>query len=387
MEPCAISSAISNEFSLTDTLSFEIRIAAVTAVPHALPLRQPWPGAGLGSGVRRGCLLRVDTTDGRHGYGECAPLPSHGSESHAAAATALQVWCTALPGRDVHEALTALAADTTARATPAARAAVECALLDLAAQAAGVPLRRLLAPAAGDAVAVNAMAGDVLGATPARIDALLAEGYRVIKLKLGAADAASEIAALRALAGTLPPTVRLRLDANRAWDAATAGAVCAALAGLPVEALEEPLDSPTPAALATLQRGLPFALAIDESWQELAGADAEDFFAAPPVRRLVLKPAVLGGLQPTLALAQRARAAGMECVLTTGIDGACATLAAAQLVAALGNGAVPGPAHGLATSHWLAKDIGTPPPVVAGRIALPPAPGLGFTPAACAPSR
>ncbi len=369
-----------------------MRITATTAFPYTLSLRQPWPGAGLDGGTRNGWLLRIDTADGNFGFGECAPLPSHGSETAAAAATALQDWCASLPGRDVDEVLSALAGDSASFAAPAARAAVECALLDLAAKAAGVPLRRLLSPAAGDSVTVNAMAGDLATATPQRLRELLAAGFTTIKLKLGAADTGAdtttEVAALRALAETLPPAARLRLDANRAWDTASATRICAALAELPVEALEEPLAAPTLAALATLQRGRPFALAVDESWRELAGGDAEAFFAATPVRRLVLKPAVLGGLRPALATARRARAAGMECVVTTGVDGACATLAAAQLAAAIdGTGEIDhSPAHGLATSAWLAEDIGVPPAVVGGRIALPPEAGLGFTPAACFPA-
>ncbi|MFC5302872.1 enolase C-terminal domain-like protein [Azospira restricta] len=347
-----------------------MRIVAATPFPYALPLAARWPGATLPGAVRAGWLLRIDADDGRRGWGECAPLPAHGGESPAAAADALRQWCARLPGQRVDEALAA----PDAFAAPAARAAVDSALLDLAAQAVELPLwRHLNAAAGGGTVAVNAMAGDALAGAPARIAAALAAGFTVIKLKVGVGDAGRELAALRELAAALPPHARLRLDANRAWDAATAAHVCAALAELPVESLEEPLAAPTPAALAALQRELPFALAIDESWREL---DHEEFFAAPPVRRLVLKLAAHSGLRPALATARRARAAGIDCVVTTGVDSACGTLAAAHLAAAIGNGL----AHGLATSDWLAADTGTPPAIGNGRLQLPEVPGLGFVP-------
>lgn len=356
-----------------------MRIDAATLHAFSLPLTG-WPGAAPQRATRRGWLLRVDAADGRCGYGECAPLPTHGSESVAAAGEALRRWCATLPQRRVADALADLDSPDSF-AAPAARAAVESALLDLAAQAAARPLWRYLKAAAGDGtVAVNALAGDALSVSPAQIAEALAAGFTVLKLKLGIGDADRELAALREIAAALPPPARLRLDANRAWDAATATRVCAALAELPVESLEEPLAAPTPAALAALQRELPFALAVDESWREF-DRDREEFFAAPPVRRLVLKTAVQGGLRPALETARRARAAGIDCVVTTGVDSACATFAAAHLAAAVDAGQTRSLAHGLATSSWLARDTGAPPSIARGRLFLPATPGLGFAPA------
>jgi len=351
-----------------------MRIAAAVPLGYALPLARQAPGKLSPQTERRGWLLRLDTDDGRSGFGECAPLPSHGSESHAAAAAALQQWCARLPGLSVDDALAAVDAPDSST-TPAASAAVDCALLDLAAQASGQPLYRLLAPAGNGRVAVNALAGDALTTTPARIGELLDAGFTVLKLKLGHDDIAAQLAALRRLADALPRQIRLRLDANRAWTADEAARIVAALAGLPVESLEEPLRTPHAATLAALQRELPFAVALDESGSQ---HDRESFFAAPPVRRLVLKLAPQGGLRRALATARRAQAAGIECVVTTGIDSACATLAAAHLAAALDNGL----AHGLATSEWLAADTGAPPIIRKGLLELPETPGLGFQPTA-----
>lgn len=369
-----------------------MRIAAATAVPCQLPLTLAGPT------TRSVALLCLRTDDGRSGFGECAPLPSHGSESDDEALRALDAACRRLPGNAVGALLDALAGDAAADAAPAARSAVETALIDLAAQAAGQPLWRWLAGPqqhAGEArrPAVNALAGDLASLTPERIGKLVDAGFEVIKLKLGRAAPDSELAALRRLRPLLPPAVRLRLDANRAWDRRTAARMCAALAELPVDMLEEPLALPVAAALpelAALQRDLPFPLALDEGWGELQGAEnrrlREDFLAAPPVRRLVLKLAVHGGPLAARAAARTAAAAGVGCVVTTGIDGACATLAAAHLAAALDDGL----AHGLATSSWLAADLGAPPRIAGGRLILPDADGLGFvpaTPAASFPSR
>jgi L-alanine-DL-glutamate epimerase-like enolase superfamily enzyme len=237
-------------------------------------------------------------------------------------------------------------------------------------------MHRLLAPR------INAVLGGALTADTAelatKVTALATQGYAVVKVKLGLAPPDTELGALRRLAADLPAGVALRLDANRAWDEATAARLLDAFAELPVEAVEEPLAHPDLAALRRLQQELPYPLALDES---LPGIDLQAFFgdaaSPPPVRRLVLKLAPLGGLLPAWALAQRAATAGIECAVTTGVDSACATLAAAHLAAALATPL----AHGLATSSWLANDTGPAPTIMNGTLSLPVAAGLGFVPA------
>lgn len=352
-----------------------MRIRAAHLQPYALPLCAAWTTAAGAFAVREGWLLRIESEDGGHGYGDCAPLPAAGTESAAQAHAALDGYAHWLPGQTVAEALQTLA--LRGDAAPAAHCAVECALLDLAAQAAGVTLAHFLhgAPCTAS-VAVNAALGALAGGGDDTVHRACADGFAVLKLKVGGAPVDAEIAHLQRLAALLPAPVSLRLDANRAWSENDAARFLAACAGLPVEQLEEPLADPQPAALARLQAACAFPLALDESGPQGAGETADAFFAAPPVRRLVLKPPRLGGLRPALALAHRASAAGIDCVVTSSLDSSCGILAAAHLAAALGNTL----AHGLATAGWLAEDTGPAPRVQAGRLTLPDEPGLGFSP-------
>jgi o-succinylbenzoate synthase len=348
-----------------------MRITGADCTPYDLRLHDTWRSAAGSIEHRRTWLLRLHTDDGRTGHGECAPLPSHGSESAAVAEATLRQWLRSLSGRTAQSLLADLPAAGQC-STPAARAALECALLDLCSQSENRPLASYLRPGVDcAAVTANAMLGVAIDLAASAVDDALAAGFTVLKLKLGVGDPERELAALEAMAATLPPGIHFRLDANRAWNEETAARLCARLAKLPVESLEEPLADPAPAPLRRIQAALPFPLALDESWHTI---DRGAFFSAPPVRRLVLKLAACGGLQPALKIADEARTAGVDCVVTTGVDGACATLAAAHLAAALDNGL----AHGLATSTWLANDIGAPPPIVSGRLCLPAQTGLGF---------
>ena len=313
-------------------------VIAADWLPYALPLRHPWLTSRGRIDTRRGSLLRLRTVDGRTGWGDAAPLPEVGITDLAARAFA-----------------------------------EETAHLDLLAQQAGLPLHQWLSGASPvDSLAINANLGALPEATPAMLTTAAAAGFSVVKLKVGTRPLADEIKQLRQLTRSVPPQLTLRLDANRAWSFADASRFIIACADLPVEGLEEPLAAPDAEALAKLQAGIPFPLAIDESTQLLDS----DFFRHPPVRRLVIKPARQGGLLASIEQALRARACGLEIIVTSSLESACGLLAGAHLAAAIAPEAV----HGLGTAEWFAADTGQAPPIASGRLRLSSCPGLGFTP-------
>ncbi len=315
-----------------------MKLAAADWLPYVLPLKRPWQTSQGVIGERRGRLLRLQSADGLTGWGDCAPLPEFGINEAAAEAFA-----------------------------------EETAQLDLVAQQAGLPLHAWLSgePPVGS-LAVNYGFWPFFGADRSILENAAAEGYSVIKFKVGVRPIADEIATLHRLAADLPPGLSLRLDANRAWNFDDAQSFLAACAGLPIDGLEEPLAEPNSVLLQNLQATVAFPLAIDESVHLL---DAH-FFRHPPVRRLVIKPARHGGLLASVELALRARASGLEVIVTSALESTCGLLACAHLAAAIAPDAV----HGLATADWLAADTGPAPVIIGGRLRLPTAPGLGFRP-------
>lgn len=316
--------------------------------------------------------MRLESDSGLTGFGDCAPLAEAGSETPASALECLQFQLPQLRGGKLHEILACLEAWH----TPAARCALETALLDLAAQQAGVPLAHYLNPYAPLSAKVNAALGSLDGKVPERARVALEAGFSVLKLKVGLNAPEIELAALHRLKEALPPDAVLRLDANGAWSRDQAQRFIEGLAGLPVESMEEPLAQPNIVGLRFLQTLAPFPLAVDESLA-LLGADA--LLASAAVRRLVLKPMVQGGVQPAYALARRAVEAGVECVATGTVDSAAGVAAATHLAAALDNDL----AHGVATASWLTRDVGKPPHLNKGRACLDNAlNGLGFRPSA-----
>jgi len=343
-------------------------ITAVHLRPYALPLVRPWVAASATLTVRRGILVGVTASDGATGWGDCAPLPSSGDAGHDQVSEALKQATALLPARTVADAAVGIAGI----AVPEIRWALETAVMDLLARRQGLPLVRLLGGTATE-IAVNAALGPLDAGCARRAEAALERGFRLGKIKVGLAAVHDELRALRALNHHLEGRMRLRLDANRSWDGDDARRFLAGLSDLPMDGIEEPLAAPTLDGLARLQDSVAFAVAIDESLAELG---AEAVLATGAVRRLVLKPARIGGMGRILDLAATARDRGVEIVLTSVVDSAIGVTAAAHLAAALPRPA----AHGLATCEWLAEDVAPPPVMADGRLRLPAGPGLGVTP-------
>lgn len=346
------------------------QIVSARVMPYRLPLRRAWSSNTETLEERQGLLVELGTGEGVRSYGDCAPLPSIGTETLPQAEARLQGLLRGLLQLSPKDALAQLPTDPK---HPAARCGVETALLDLLSKFEGKPLHRWLNPESNPEVRVNASLGGLDEETIKRARSALADGFRVLKIKVGCADVATKLCLLEQLSGELPADVQLRLDANRAWALQEARQFLRGIQGLPVESLEEPLKQFQLEELAELQAECDCALALDES---LAGVDIGQLLQQRPVRRLILKPMAHGGLLPALDLARKAAAVAVESVVTTALDSAAGVWASTHLAAALVNPL----AHGLATSEWLAQDVGAPPPIHNGFIRLPVTPGLGFIP-------
>ena len=146
---------------------------------------------------------------------------------------------------------------------------IDVATLDLEAQAAGVPIAALLAPGHATTVRVNAVIGEGDPvATVGFAREALAQGYGVLKAKVGARPLAEDVARIAALREACPDAV-IRLDANGAWDEATALAAVRALAPLDIELLEQPVPAADVEALARVHDAARGAIAIAEGPQHV----------------------------------------------------------------------------------------------------------------------
>lgn len=329
----------------------------------SLPLARPLETADGSIERREGFLVRLG--DGPVGIGEATPLPGW-TESMVACRKTLEKEIEAAEANGSAAELPAMAS------SPAARHGLELALLDRSARSAGVPLYRHLG---GDrrvsAVRANATVGDGdVEATVTDCRTAVAEGFRSLKVKVGARPVDEDTDRLAAVREAVGDHVELRADANEAWSDEEAATAVEELAELGVSLVEQPLERGDLAGHARLRnRGVPIAL--DES---LCDHDIETVLDADAADVLVLKPMVLGGVGRAKQVAERARSAGLDVVVTTTVDAVVARTAAIHLVAALDVER----ACGLATADWLVQDVGSDPAaVVDGTVSVPQGAGHG----------
>lgn len=289
---------------------------------YRLPLTAPLFLGGRRRTCAQGLLLLVRLADGRCGVGETAPLPGFSPESLHQCRQALLLLAAALRGRAVEVAPEEFRVEIEADHTlptlpPALRFGLETAIH-----------RAATPPTTPWRVPVNALvtAG---GEDPGRCAARLrAEGYRAVKIKVGAGDPNTEVEWVNDLAAALPPAVGLRLDANRRWREDQADAFAARLRAPGLEYIEEPL--PTVAGSVAWQRRCGLPLALDESLAALPPGAV----LAEEITALVLKPTLLGGLAACRAWFAEARRLGRRVTLSACLEAGPAATMIAGLAAA-----------------------------------------------------
>ncbi|MBX5481043.1 MAG: o-succinylbenzoate synthase [Myxococcaceae bacterium] len=312
----------------------------------SLGFRRPWRTAAAEFRVREGWLLTLRAGD-CVGVGECTPLVEFGGpEDVASAQQALKAACAWLMEQSVPEPVAALERwldeCEALHERPASRHAVECALLDLIAQAEGVPLRRILGEQPRTTVPVNALltaqsAAEL--ATEGR--AALAAGFTTVKVKVGVGPLELDVERLGALRAAVGPDLRIRVDANGAWSANEAMMHLRALAPVGLELCEQPVPAADLDALEAVRRAGICPIAADEAL--VTGG-----LMLPTTKAdvLVLRPMVLGGLLRTVRLGWEAQRSGLRVFVASSLEGPVGRAAAAHAAAALPDC---GLAHGLAT--------------------------------------
>ncbi len=271
---------------------------------------------------REGIWLRVEDESGRVGFGEAAPLPSFGTESFLAALGAVE----AIGGQfDARELLPQLGA------YPSLLWGMESALAALESEGVVAEL--------GDPWPVCALVGDLQDFE--RVEEALALGYRCLKFKIGVRGFEQERGDLERVVGMTGDACSIRLDANASLSTRSTVQWLEAVASLPVEFIEQPLEVGAEGEMARLAAGFPTALALDES--VCAVDDLRRWRDAQWSGVFVVKPSLAGSRQAL----KRALAEGpCDIVFSTALEtriGATSALSLALQVAsprrALGFGA------------------------------------------------
>ncbi len=248
--------------------------------------------------------------DGVTGRGECVPYARYG-ETRESVTAEIEGLPSGISRAELQGALPA----------GAARNAVDCALWDWEAKAAGVPVYVLAGlPAPGPVVSAYTLS---LGTPEAMRAAAAKHAHRpLLKIKLGTPDDMPRLEAVRAGA----PDAAIIVDANEGWTAEVYADLAPHLLRLGVRMVEQPLPAGDDGMLGEIARPLP--VCADEACHDRASLPA----IKGKYDMVNLKLDKTGGLTEALALKVEAEAAGYG-VMVGCMVGSSLAMAPAVLVA------------------------------------------------------
>ena len=326
-----------------------------------LKLRHTWTTVMSSSDYRDVLYVRY-TRDGITGHGEGAPIVRY-KEDAKSAQTALESVRALVLAADPWEFEKLMArVFHEIQGANAAKAALDIALMDWAAQKLGVPLYRYFGLDPADAPVTTFSIGmDNPAMTRDKVHE--AEPYKVLKIKVGLDTDEATIGAVRSVTGK-----PLRVDANEGWtDKEVALRKIEWLAKNGVEFVEQPMPAAQLDDMHWVHERSPLPLIADES--VLHPADIPKLLGA--YDGINVKLDKCGGIMEAYREIQIAKALGMKTMLGCMISSSCTVTAAAHLSPLVDYADLDGnllisndPWRGVTVEH--------------GKLVLPNRPGLGL---------
>ena len=356
-----------------------MRIAAVDLWHVKSPLKRPYHLSKFYGTLTyaEAVMLRLVTDDGLEGWGEADPLMPFTEEWAGGVFQFLsERLAPRLIGRDIGDFGAIF--DDLSRHAPGngcARGAVDMALHDAVARAAGVPLHVLLGGKVRSEIAVLwPLGSESLEESTEIVVKKTREGYRTFMIKTGSRDVAEDAVRTLALIERFPE-VRFQADANQGWSEDEALRYVRLIDTAPLALLEQPVAKANHAGLKRVREAALFPVSADESVFSLT--EAARLAAMGAVDVFSIKPSKNGGLAPSRKIAALAEGHGISILINSMIEFGITQAAALHLGATLPNLMACG--HALMSTLRLdddPTDFGGF--VTRGMARVPEGPGLGI---------
>ena len=291
-----------------------IRILGAEAIPISFRLIEGYRIAGHTYTTADNIIVKVDTSDGRTGFGCAAPAAEVTGETAAFALQALVDRLVPLLRESDAADMKGFAARAreAAPGAPAARAAAEMALYDLAGRRARVPLARLLGMRRDRLPTSITLGIDDEAATLDRARRFRDQGFRILKVKVGE-DWEQDLKILRALRQELGPAILLRADGNQGYRVDQARRLLASLLPGEIELLEQPTPADDLEGMRALADEFATPIMADESVQD--ARDAARLAEARAADLVNIKLMKSGGIGEAMDISRHTGGAGIGAMI------------------------------------------------------------------------
>ena len=250
-----------------------MQIAGITAHVLRADLTRPFRFSQWAYSQRSAAIVRVETSEGIVGWGEAYGPPETAAEAVRSFFAPLLVGRDPRDRESLWHLMFARSLDYGQKGIMvAALSAIDIALWDIGARAAGMPLYRFLGADGQRSIPCYAtgfyfMENDVQAIArefAAEASRHLARGFQAMKLKVGL-GAQNDLALIAAVREVVGPEIRLMIDANHAYDPATAIDLGRRAEQYDLAWFEEPVTPLDPGAYLEVKRALRIPIAGGEA--------------------------------------------------------------------------------------------------------------------------
>lgn len=310
---------------------------------------------------KHGFLLRVHDTaaPGIQGVGECTVLAGLSYDDKPEYEEVLRSLCA-----DINKPLDILLREY--REWPSLLFGLESALLDLSNGGNGIlfntPFTR-----GEESIAINGLVwmGDH-DYMLSQIKQKISEGYKVIKLKIGALDFGKELGLIKYIRQHhSPDEITIRLDANGAFDDSLFDKLHH-LSKYNIHSIEQPIMPGNHGLMAEICRQSPIPVALDE---ELIGhhdqEDMDNLLSTIRPQYIILKPSLVGGFTACNQWISLSNKYGTGYWITSALESNIGLNAIAQYTSSIETHGLP---QGLGTGGLFVENFEVPLNMTAGRL-------------------
>ncbi len=324
-------------------------------------------------------VVKLIAEDGTAGYGESTHMVGHSQVGETAQTDRVLVRHKLAPaalGQDpLNQEALALALDRAVPGNTQTKGGLIMAAYDLAGKLLRTPVYNLLGGKVRDAIPLS-WSLPIVDAKAAVDEAvqMVERGWRILKIKIGRPDPRDDARVVAAVREAVGDDVRLRADANQAYNRKTALAVAHSLAPYNLDWMEQPVHRDDLEGMALLTREASLPIMADESAKspEVLG-DIIRAGAADAISIYIIGPGGLHASKKMAALCQAFQLRGYVGGNLESIIGSCAGLHLAASSPAIDLGCE------MCAQYLLQDDIGTRRLEMRdGALVVPDAPGLGF---------
>lgn len=314
-------------------------IQSVDVMRQSTPLKKPFKTALRTVHHAESIIVRIQTDDGKVGWGEAPPtIVITGDSLDSIQSAIVHVFTPLLVGKSVlaYEQIMQ-AIHQSMIGSSSAKAAVDMAVYDLVAQRCGLPLYQFLGGYKNEietdyTVSVNSP--KEMGEDAIRY---MKEGFNVLKIKVGKDSIDEDIARIKEIRSCVGNAVKIRVDANQGWQVKDAIRTIRRMEdqGLDIELVEQPVKAHDIDGLKAVTDAVETPVMADET--VFSPAQAFEVLKRRAADMINIKLMKAGGIYKAQIINHLAEECGVECMMGSMIESRVAITAAAHLAASKKN--------------------------------------------------